>query len=239
MRDHQKWQVDPRILESRQEATPPPSVSDVTPQWWVDPLAHRLAEAEETWRWHGEHVGALLIRMLAGGGAELRTSLAQLFATNHEGDFFHPANEHANPRWSAPYRITGPPVGTLEKSDVTRIGVLAELAPTQLQQVNGVALVLVRAANGFQVPPRFEIGEPSGPGLPGDVVKVRRVATKRARVRSIGFKRMLRYKGAIADTIREFELIFGQPHYLTAAKLIKLLSGVQLTPDEVKVLVRR
>jgi hypothetical protein len=195
MHDPRKWSIDPRILEMCSEPQPPqPPLPEVVLQWWVDPLARRLAEAKEIWRWHGDHAGALLIQMLAGGGPELRASLAQLFAVNRDGEFFHPASEHANPRWSTPYQTVGSPAATLKESDVVRVGALAELTPAQLQQVNGVALVLVRAANSFRTPPRLVTGKPDGLGRPGDDVKVRYNPTKRARARSIGFRRMLRYK---------------------------------------------
>jgi hypothetical protein len=234
------WQIDPRIVDFSQGVTLPPRPPDATPQWWTDPLAYRLAEAVERWEQEGDHVGVILMQSLAGGGSKLRTSLAHLFAIDREGEFFRPANGTASAYWNTPYQIVGTPGDTVEESDILRVGVLANLTQAQIRQVDGVALVLVRAADAFQSPARFEVGEPSdAPAQPGDPVTVRRIAVRRAYERGIGYKRMLRYKGAVVDTIREFEARFNHPCYGAATTLIEILSGARLTAREVRTLIGR
>jgi hypothetical protein len=176
--------------------------------WWIDPLSYRLGEAVEVWKWHGDHVGALLIKMLAGNNPDrLRVSLAQLFATGKDGEFFHPArSEVANPRWTAPYAIQGKPAATIRKSHVVRIGDLAELTAPQLNQINGVALVLVAAANAFQNPTLLTTGKDEFDHF-GDAASLPRLAFSRMAKRSISYPRGLRYKGAIIKTIQEFEAV--------------------------------
>jgi hypothetical protein len=208
-------------------------------QWWVDPLAYRLCEAVEEWKWRGDHVGAVLMQVLAAGGPKLRTSLAQLFAVNREGEFFSPASDFADTLWSSPFQIVGAPASTVRKSDVLRVGVLADLTPERLRQVNGVALVLVRAANAFQDPPRLVIDTSDDLGRAGDPVKIRRLSAPRASERRVSYRRMLRHKGAVVDTIREFKKVFGREHYATAATLIEILTGWRLTARELRTLAKR
>jgi hypothetical protein len=143
--------------------------------WWIDPLAYRLTEAKAEWDWRGDHVGALLLMMLAQDGPALRKSLARMFEAHPQtGAFFTPARAAvADPRWSSPYRVLGRPAATLRKSDVLRVGVLADLTSAQLTQINGVALVLVRAANAFSNPLSLEKGGPQDSIQAGDPVKSR------------------------------------------------------------------
>jgi hypothetical protein len=208
--------------------------------WWIDPLVARLAEAVEKQRTRGDTHSADAIQVLVGARpGELRRSLAQLFAVNRDDEFFHPAKEIAHGFWDTPFVILGEPAATLEESTMVRLGVLADLSPPRLRQVNGVAHVLVSAVHAVKNPSRIEAGGPRDLNDPSDVVGVRYVASKRAAERGIRYQQMLHLKGAAAKVIGQFEAVFGRPHYVAAATLIELLTGTRLTPRELRTLIDR
>jgi hypothetical protein len=208
------------------------------PPWWVDPLAYRLAEAFETKYAPGFLISAIRLRHLTECvPTKLHASLEHLFAAGRDGEFFRPAREIADTFWERPYQIIGPPADTLEKSQVVRVGVLADLSAAQLRQVNAVAHMFVAAVYAVDNPPRLDPHAPLGLNDAGDTVGVRKLAARRAAKRGLSYSRANSLRAASILVINHFRTVFGRPHYSIAATLLECLTGERLTPEELRTLV--